>query len=295
MVKSKEKEEEKNKSSNQAIYITISEDNIEISEKKPDLENEKRYIVLDFQSGERKVFLITDEQLIIKKIREKMPEIFLEEKYEGMKEMLLFLTHEIKNPLFALTTRIISLDIDKEKMKPIKSLLDRVNSIFDNITIFIKGKTANLKKENVESIIEESIKEIEEIKDETFSYDFEIKREYRSDKIFIKGDRFLLKRAFLNIIMNSAESLEKSKNKVIEVKTYDEGNFIKCEFSDTGCGIPENIKQKIFIPFFTTKTKGMGLGMSTVKKIIELHNGKIDVESEEGKGTKVTILLPSYE
>jgi signal transduction histidine kinase len=295
MVKSKEKEEVKNRANTQEIYITIRDDNIEISEKSPNLENEKRYTVLDFQSGEKKIFLIIDEPTIIKKIREKMPELFLEEKYEGMKDMLLFLTHEIKNPLFALTTRIISLDIDKEKMKPIKSLLDRINSIFDNITIFIKGKTANLKKENVESIIEESIKEIEEIKDETFSYDFEIKRDYRSDKIFVKGDRFLLKRAFLNIIMNAAESLEKSIKKIITVKTYDDENFIKCEFSDTGCGMSEDIKQKIFIPFFTTKTKGMGLGMSTVKKIIELHNGKIDVESEEGKGTKITISLPSYE
>lgn len=291
----KPKKIEKEKKNIKTIYLIISNENINISEKNLNPEDEERYVVLDFQSNEKNYIFAIEKELFLKKAKEKVPEIFLQEKYEGMKEMLLFLSHEIKNPLFALATKIMSLDIEKEKMKSIKSLLDRINSIFDNITIFIKGKTASLKKENVESIIEESIKEIEEIKDETFSYNFEIKRDYRSDKIFIKGDRFLLKRAFLNIIMNAAESLEKSIKKIITVKTYDDENFIKCEFSDTGCGIPEDIKEKIFIPFFTTKAKGMGLGMSTVKKIIELHNGKIDVESEEGKGTKITISLPSYE
>jgi signal transduction histidine kinase len=261
-------------------------------------------VFLDISDPKNLVFLIKDERKnlkllvssdeLLKIIREKFEDVFLEERYKGMQEMLAFIIHEIKNPFFALKNAILSSQIKDENMKIIKSLLLRIETIIDNVTIFIKGREIVGNPENIESIIEDAISEIEELKGYVFHYDFEIKREYNSDRVFVIGDRFLLKRAFLNIITNSAESLENSKEKKILVRTTDtEDGFIKCEIEDSGCGIPPENLNKIFIPFFTTKPKGMGLGMSTAKKIIELHKGKIEIKSEQNKGTQVSILIPS--
>jgi signal transduction histidine kinase len=257
-------------------------------------ENKDLVFVIRDRKNNLNLELIIDLQELLKILKENFEEVFLEERYKGMQEMVGFVIHEIKNPFFALKNVILSHHYnDESKAKTIKSLLSRIETIIENVTIFIKGKEIVGKPENLESIIEEVLSEIEELKNHVFQYDFKIKREYNSDKVFVRGDRFLLKRAFLNILMNSAESLENSKERKILVRTQDtEDGFIICDIEDSGCGIsPENLN-KIFIPFFTTKTKGMGLGMSTAKKIIELHGGKIQIQSEPKKGTRVSVLIP---
>jgi len=67
---------------------------------------------------------------------------------------------------------------------------------------------------------------------------------------------------------------------------------VEIEFSDTGTGMSKEVLSKIWTPFFTTKAKGMGVGLSICKRIIEAHQGEIEVESKEGKGTKFAIKLP---
>ncbi len=257
-------------------------------------ENKDLVFVIKDRKNNLNLELIIDLQELLKILKENFEEVFLEERYKGMQEMVGFVIHEIKNPFFALKNVILSHHYnDESKAKTIKSLLSRIETIIENVTIFIKGKEIVGKPENLESIIEEVLSEIEELKNYVFQYDFKIKREYNSDKVFVRGDRFLLKRAFLNILMNSAESLENSKERKILVRTQDtEDGFIICDIEDSGCGIPPENLNKIFIPFFTTKTKGMGLGMSTAKKIIELHGGKIQVQSELKKGTRVSVLIP---
>lgn len=231
------------------------------------------------------------------KLKDLIQDLLVEERFRGMVDMASFITHEIKNPIFALRSKVLSLLEDANQnsrdLKIIKSIFDRIESIISNTSIFVRGsKIESKKKINIEAIIEDTIKEILETK-EIFQYDFEVVRSYNSDKLFIQGDDFLLKRCFSNIIFNSIESLEMSPQKKINVRTYDESGNIVCEFEDTGCGIPEDKLQKIFIPFYTTKPHGTGLGMTVVKKIVEIHNGKILVESNVGKGTKIRLYFPS--
>lgn len=231
------------------------------------------------------------------KLRDLIQNFLVEERFRGMVDMASFITHEIKNPIFALRSKVLSLLEDGNQnsrdLKIIRSIFERIESIISNTSIFVRGSKIDSKKKiNVEAIIEDTIKEILETK-EIFPYDFEIVRSYNSDKLFVQGDDFLLKRCFSNIIFNSIESLEMSLQKKINVRTYDESENIVCEFEDTGCGIPEDKLQKIFIPFYTTKPHGTGLGMTVVKKIIEIHNGRIQVESNVGKGTKIRLYFPS--
>jgi len=79
------------------------------------------------------------------------------------------------------------------------------------------------------------------------------------------------------------------------VKISPDGEFVRFDISDTGTGIPKENLSKIFEPYFSTKETGTGLGLAIVHKIVDVHNGTIDVESGEGEGTKFTVKLPKAE
>jgi signal transduction histidine kinase len=80
----------------------------------------------------------------------------------------------------------------------------------------------------------------------------------------------------------------------LTVKTIRDDGFVKIEFTDTGTGMPEEVKKRIFEPFMTYgKKHGTGLGMAIVKKVIDDHKGKIEIDSVMGKGTTIRILLPA--
>ena len=89
------------------------------------------------------------------------------------------------------------------------------------------------------------------------------------------------------------ESMEDGGGIVIRVER--ERDLYCIEFEDTGCGISEDTAERVLEPFFTTKHKGSGLGLSIVKKIVEAHNGTVALESGEGEGTKITVRLPRTE
>lgn len=242
-----------------------------------------------------------DDEVTVRASSQKIGDVvqsaLIEEKFRGMVEMASFLTHEIKNPLFALKAKVLSgaEKMEKRDIGLIKLLFERIESIISNVTIFTRGQTLAAKnKINIEAIIEDVIREFLEIKD-TFHYDFEIERSYSSDRIFVLGDDFLIRRCFYNVLINAIESLENSLEKKVRIRTYDYGDFVVCEFRDSGCGIPPSEIHKIFIPFYTTKVRGTGLGMSVVRKVVELHGGKVEVESQLNVGTTVRLFFPYSE
>ncbi|MGE5467243.1 MAG: ATP-binding protein, partial [Ignavibacteria bacterium] len=102
-----------------------------------------------------------------------------------------------------------------------------------------------------------------------------------------------LNQVFMNLLVNAAHAIEDKRGRVT-IRTGVAGDRVWLEFSDTGCGIPEDIRSRIFDPFFTTKPvgKGTGLGLSLAYGIIQNHHGSITVDSEVGKGTTFRIELP---
>jgi signal transduction histidine kinase/CheY-like chemotaxis protein len=106
----------------------------------------------------------------------------------------------------------------------------------------------------------------------------------------IDGYPSLLEQIFINLFLNSIDSM-KEGGKII-VRLNEEEDFVKIEISDTGSGIPDEIKDKIFEPFFTTKEGGLGIGLFLVKNAVKMHGGEIYFESEEGVGTTFYINLP---
>ena len=101
----------------------------------------------------------------------------------------------------------------------------------------------------------------------------------------VLGDFDKLKQACLNIILNAIDSTEKVSQPQLIVRTWDEKGSIFLEISDNGCGISEKGLESLFQPFYTTKTKGTGLGLAVTHKILESHGVEVSVKSKQNKGT----------
>jgi len=110
----------------------------------------------------------------------------------------------------------------------------------------------------------------------------------------IQGDEGLLKTACLNITLNAIQAMPHGGRLDIRATMHESNGTAMCAltFADTGGGIPEEERAKIFQPYFTTKKDGTGLGLSIVNRVIEDHRGTIRVESTVGAGTTMTVLLP---
>src|SRR4029077_18890801 len=104
------------------------------------------------------------------------------------------------------------------------------------------------------------------------------------------ADADLLKIVFENLLVNSAQAMR--GRGTIRVSVALIGNTCQIVFTDSGPGIPADVRDKIFTPFFTTKARGSGLGLPTAKRLIEAHRGTIDVQCPQGGGTTVTVQLP---
>jgi len=93
-------------------------------------------------------------------------------------------------------------------------------------------------------------------------------------------------------VINAYQAMEKSETANFKAKAEVRDGKVIVRFSDTGCGMDENTRKRMFEPFHTTKPKGTGLGLAITLKILELHRGQIFVESEKGKGTDFEVQFP---
>jgi signal transduction histidine kinase len=107
----------------------------------------------------------------------------------------------------------------------------------------------------------------------------------------IKADSEKLRLAIVNFLVNAIEAMEENKG-ILSIAVKELPNHIDLIISDNGCGMTEEQKQRLFEPYFTTKTTGVGLGLSSSMAILRSHNASIEIESELNKGTEFTITFP---
>ena len=108
----------------------------------------------------------------------------------------------------------------------------------------------------------------------------------------ILGDATQLEQAFLNLALNAIEAMPHGGQLRVESHATRNGS-VQIVVEDTGRGMPERVRRRVFRPLFTTKPNGTGLGLSLARRILERHAGGIDLESAEGRGTRVVLTLPS--
>jgi signal transduction histidine kinase len=209
------------------------------------------------------------------------------------------LAHEIRNPLVAIKTltQLLPERLDDEEFRTqflqiASGEVDRISSLVTELLEFARPSDPKLELENIDTILDGMLLLAST---ETKKKQINIIKNFASDLPPIQIDREQIKQVFLNVLLNAIEAT--SENGKITVKTR---SFIKpggepyaqIEFTDTGCGIPEEYLEDIFNPFFTTKSTGSGLGLSISNQIIQDHRGYIDVESQLNKGSSFFINLP---
>ncbi len=231
---------------------------------------------------------------------EKSQEVLLQaEKMALVGKLAAGTAHSIRNPLTSVKMRLFSLarsleldEFQKDDFEVISGEINHVDTIVQNFLEF--SKPPKLKKQSIcpSDIIDLAIKLL---RYRLESYGVNIKVNRQGTLPHIEADPEQFKEVLLNIILNACESMKGGGSIVIN----EEQGFLKAlgkiamiRLSDNGPGIPESIQDEIFQPFYTTKEEGTGLGLSIASRIVEQHEGFIDLISEEGEGATFVIVLP---
>lgn len=226
--------------------------------------------------------------------RELEEQLHQAERLAALGEMVAGVSHEIKNPLGIIRSTAELLggmpDAD-ETQKRLSDVITeestRLNQIVTEFLDFARPQTPNLQPCDLGHILEKNLTFLEP---ELQKKNIVVSDRFRGRTFELRADYDQLYRAFQNLMINALQSMNHGGR--MEVRVMEEKNTYIIEIRDTGCGMSRENQRKIFNPFFTTKERGSGLGLSIVRKIVETHHGMIAIDSREGEGTKVAIRLP---
>ena len=243
--------------------------------------------------------------VMIDKLKTQQEKLLLSERHEAWENVARKLAHEIKNPLTPIQLTIDRLKSkyeasieNKEKenfnnyLKTINKQINQIENLVNEFSDFARMPKPIFNNHKIIEIVKNNILLLSEV-DKSIS----IKLDYDKDDLLINCDSEQISRVFFNLIKNSIESIQEksTKNgefvKIIDIEIIDKNDYITLIITDNGTGFSTDIIKNITKPYFTTKTKGSGLGLSIVNKIINDHNGSIKFSSNK-KGAKVEIILP---
>ena len=204
--------------------------------------------------------------------------------------------HEIRNPLtgIATTAQVLKEKLSgrDEEIKYITVILQeikRLDDIINNLLIFARPMTPDPTELSIASVLNETLRLLEE-EAERRNISIRLENKIEDDICLLDGDQ--IKQVVLNLVLNGIQACGEGGEVVVSVCEKESPNRIEIEFSDTGEGITAEAADKLYNPFFTTRSEGTGLGLSISRKIIESHDGTIRHESEPGKGTRFLVELP---
>jgi two-component system NtrC family sensor kinase len=233
-----------------------------------------------------------------KELREMQSHLIQSEKLASLGKLAAGIAHEINNPLggILIYSNLLLEDTDKnsphyENLRKIVKETSRCKDIVKGLLEFARPKEPEVALININEILESSLAIMEK---QALFQNISIKKTYESDMPKIIADSAQLQQVFMNIILNAAEAMAGNGTLTLGTSLNPDGTYIKVEFSDTGHGIAEEDKKRLFEPFFSTKEvgKGTGLGLAISYSIIQQHNGTIEVKSQVEKGSTFTIKLP---
>jgi two-component system NtrC family sensor kinase len=243
------------------------------------------------------IFKDLRERLGIERELQKMQEALLQsEKLAAMGRLTSQIAHELNNPIYGImnTLELLKTEIPPEsKRRRILELslseIQRLSEMLRNMLSFSKPEEEKRRPVKIDELIEGILLVMEKQMKES---NIQVQVSFDPDTPEIMASTNQMRQVMLNILKNAKEAMPKGGT--LFVRTSKKDHRVLIHIQDTGIGIPEEIKDKIFDAFFTTKqkVKGVGLGLSVCYGIIKDHGGEIKAESEAGKGTTFTISLP---
>ena len=219
------------------------------------------------------------------------------ERESAWRQMARQVAHEIKNPLtpMKLSVQYLLKSLDdgqpgwEERLRKLSFTLieqiDALAAIATAFSDFAKMPVGDKERFDLKEAIEATIKIFQDFENVSINFI------HQEQNYLVFADKKNLIRLFNNLIKNAIQSIPFNQEGLVEVSIQEEGNRWKVSIKDNGSGIPNEEQDKIFIPNFTTKSGGMGLGLAMVRNIILSQGGNIDFETEVGKGTTFYIYL----
>ncbi|NOY53067.1 MAG: PAS domain-containing protein [Deltaproteobacteria bacterium] len=220
-----------------------------------------------------------------------------QDRLAALGELSAGIAHEIRNPLGIikgaaglLRKESFSQSAKTEELTSvILEEVDRLNEVISDFLEFARPKPPLFKPQNINELIRNTLQMVALQIDEQKT---RIKERLEPGLPPILADEHQMHQIFLNLLLNALQATDRGDTITIESRFLPEEGQIQVRFSDTGIGIPEHDRKKVFNPFFTTREGGTGLGLSVVSQIVENHHGKIFLTGEEGKGSCFTLRFP---
>jgi two-component system sensor histidine kinase HydH len=202
--------------------------------------------------------------------------------------------HELKNPVITIGANILRMwnktepgDPNHIRLGLIYQECQRVELLLKDMVHFARPIDLNFEPTDVNVLVR---KVSDMVIPQAEKKQVELSANLDGNVPLVLTDQTRITQVFYNLIMNAVQASIPEQR--ILIRTERKKNQISVEFADTGCGIPSDLQPKIFIPFFSTKKDGSGMGLAISKRIVELHQGKLSCQSNPPQGTVFTVFLP---
>jgi len=256
---------------------------------------------IDVASDDELGQLAQDINLMIGEMAENRRRLVRIEKESAWREMARQVAHEIKNPLTPISLSVNLLErARKEKSPEFDQILERTIDLVQRQVENMRQISQNFYAFAGEQVLEPVPTDLRELVDEVmelnaaWAQELGVRVRVEGDGIVVCLDPTEFRRVLINIVSNALEAMPDGG--ALDVLLAREGDSVRVELRDTGTGIDEEVRQRLFEPYLTTRSHGTGLGLAICKRVIDEMGGSIDIEpvsEAEGGGTRVVLLLPA--
>jgi two-component system sensor kinase FixL len=206
-------------------------------------------------------------------------------------ELAAVLAHEVKNPLAAVSGAVQMLsehlpDEDKEIASEILRRLDGLNALVTDLLLYARPPRPQMRDVALVDLLNALAGFLGT--DPSWR---QLEVSVHGDPLLVRGDGELLKVAFQNLLLNAGQAMQGAGTIVVALSQS--GALARVDITDQGPGIPPEVREKLFTPFFTTKSRGTGLGLATARRIAESHGGQVEILQSGREGTSIRVTLPA--
>ncbi len=244
--------------------------------------------------------LVLDDLTRFEQIERRMQE---SEKWAVLGRLAASVAHEIRNPLVAIRglAEFLGEELTAEQaghLRVIVGEVDRLNKVVEQLLNLARPETTHLRRIALGDLLTELLLLV---RHEATRHQVAIRSEWLSEPVYVSIDPEKMKQAFLNVTLNALQAMERGGTLTVRMKMARSAGLpplptaaetVVVEFADDGPGIPPEHLGLVFEPFFTTRPHGTGLGLAITRKILDLHQGRVTIDSAPGQGTRVRLALP---